>query len=65
MPPNQLYLLPYDGHPSRAAYSIVANAIFEQVEGKVREILAAKRRAMREAIDGKEAVSIFVLPAAR
>jgi len=43
MPPNELYLLPYDGHPSRAAYSIVANAIFEQVEGKVREILVAKQ----------------------
>ena len=29
---NHLYLLPYDGHPSKVAYSVAANAIFEFLE---------------------------------
>lgn len=28
---NKLYLLPYDGHPSSVAYSIVAKALFERL----------------------------------
>lgn len=36
---NELYLLPYDGHPSKVAYSVVANTIFEYVQDNVRGIL--------------------------
>ena len=28
---NELYLLPYDGHPSRLAYAIAAHATFEHL----------------------------------
>jgi len=37
---KELYLLPFDGHPSKVAYSIVGNALFNNLHDKVRGLLA-------------------------